>query len=457
MIKLPQLSLFARLYLNIAVAVIISATITFLIIDEMLEQNEIDEFVLYSDYIYSDLLDNGELSPLVRQKSSQPKKLIELLSVSWQLIPMDQRACNKCAFIGRSKNVDVYLNKYDQFIAVYTLSRLDAWLVIMEEHTVIQSDGTGLEIAKDLPIRNSRPDVDDVAPFIILFIILLTIASCIYWPIRRLQKQISRLITLQHSFGAGEMKVRVEEKLSEPLNELANSFNTMATQISNTVEENQIFAQAVPHEIRTPLSRIQLATGLIRHGELSQQQIELLGNIDTYIDDVDDLIGQVVSFTKLNSSEGKSEFDLYLPIELSDFIDSRIKASSCSDKLNIHCDIDSSLSLTTNPAYLRLLLDNLLKNANCYAKSDLFISLKLVDHCIELTIEDDGEGIPEEAFETIFLPFSRLDASRSRKTGGLGLGLAITKSSAKRMNAQLSVQNNQLGGAKFTCRFLSKC
>ena len=82
------------------------------------------------------------------------------------------------------------------------------------------------------------------------------------------------------------------------------------------------------------------------------------------------------------------------------------------------------------------------------------IVVKAIDCAFELSVEDDGPGVPIESQETIFFPFARLDKSRSRKTGGLGLGLAIAKAACKRMNSDLYVQNSQSGGAKFICKFL---
>ena len=114
-----------------------------------------------------------------------------------------------------------------------------------------------------------------------------------------------------------------------------------------------------------------------------------------------------------------------------------------------------SLDITTNPVYLRLLVDNLLKNACIHANTQITISVSTIKGQLELAIEDDGDGIPKESFDTIFMPFSRLDVSRSRKTGGLGLGLAISKAACKRMNSELIVENSQTGGAKFTCRFFN--
>jgi signal transduction histidine kinase len=461
MARLQSLSLFTRLYLSVAIAVIVSGTLSLIVIEKWDSQNEIDEFVFFTDYVYADLLKQGEIKPNnVQQDLDKNAKVIDVLSMSWQIVPIDTPPCDGCELIGRSGKVDVYRNELDQFMAVYTFLKSNTWLFIgdLETETVIFDESEGLVYPEQYSEQYEDEEYevlsfDEIAPMLLLSIVLITIASTIYWPIRALQNQIEKLIKIQHQFGAGDMNIKAEEQLARPLNELASSFNTMASSIKDTVNENQLFAQAVPHEVRTPLSRIQLAAGLLRKSNESKQAIELLDNIDTYIGDINELISQVVAFSRLNSTNEEGEFELYQSIELCGFIESRIKAIKCEEKLRVIRLIDESLEITTNPVYLRLLVDNLLKNASIHAKAQILISLSTIKEQIELTIEDDGEGIPQESFDTIFMPFSRLDVSRSRKTGGLGLGLAISKAACKRMNSELIVDNNKTGGARFTCRF----
>jgi signal transduction histidine kinase len=461
MARLQSLSLFTRLYLSVAIAVIVSGTLSLIVIEKWDSQNEIDEFVFFTDYVYADLLKQGEIKPNnVQQDLDKNAKVIDVLSMSWQIVPIDTPPCDGCELIGRSGKVDVYRNELDQFMAVYTFLKSNTWLFIgdLETETVIFDESEGLVYPEQYSEQYEDEEYevlsfDEIAPMLLLSIVLITIASTIYWPIRALQNQIEKLIKIQHQFGAGDMNIKAEEQLARPLNELASSFNAMASSIKDTVNENQLFAQAVPHEVRTPLSRIQLAAGLLRKSNESKQAIELLDNIDTYIGDINELISQVVAFSRLNSTNEEGEFELYQSIELCGFIESRIKAIKCEEKLRVIRLIDESLEITTNPVYLRLLVDNLLKNASIHAKAQILISLSTIKEQIELTIEDDGEGIPQESFDTIFMPFSRLDVSRSRKTGGLGLGLAISKAACKRMNSELIVENNKTGGARFTCRF----
>lgn len=449
MVKLSSVSLFTRLYISIALAVIFSATITFVIIDYYFIQNDIEEFVNHTDEIYQDLLRDYESSIDKESLSITSYQFdSEEITIQWQPLKTEFK-CLQCEHIGSVGTVEVYTSDVHEFIAVYTLDRFKSKLVIKFSDNKNDADHQPKIIA--------NYDLDDLAPFILLFTVLTSIGFTIYWPVRSMQKQINQLIETQKDFGYGNMKVRSNHKLTKPLNKLADSFNTMADSITNTVNENQIFAQAVPHEVRTPLSRIQLATGLLRQNSENDFQRDLLHNIDTYIDDIDELISQIVEFSKLNNVTRDEDYDYYQTINFVAFIHSRIKALKPNKKLDFSLNVDDKIEITTNPVYLRLLIDNLVKNAMAYAKHEIIISLKLNNNGSTIfSVEDDGPGIPNQDYKTIFMPFSRLDKSRSRKTGGLGLGLAISKAACKKMNGDISVINNHIGGAKFTCTLTKK-
>ncbi|WP_042144523.1 MULTISPECIES: HAMP domain-containing sensor histidine kinase [unclassified Pseudoalteromonas] len=447
MVNMSRVSLFTRLYISIAMAVVISATVTFIVIDDYFIQSDIEEFVKHTDSVYQDLLSAFEAAPNKENQSlSNYQYNSQEIEVHW--LPLSEDfACTTCEYLGSVDSVLIYTSDMYEFIAVYTL----------EEYKLIIKFIDNENDADHQPKIIANYDLDDLAPFILLFTVLTSIGFTIYWPVRSMQKQINQLIQTQKDFGDGNMKVRSNHKLTKPLNKLADSFNTMADSITDTVNENQIFAQAVPHEVRTPLSRIQLATGLLRQNSANYFQHDLLHNIDTYIDDIDELISQMVEFSKLNNVTRDEDYDYYQTINFVAFIHSRVKVLKPNKKLDFSLNVDDNLEITTNPVYLRLLIDNLVKNAMAYAKYEIIISLKLNNNGSTIfSVEDDGPGIPNQDYKTIFIPFSRLDKSRSRKTGGLGLGLAISKAACKKMNGDISVINNHIGGAKFTCILTKK-
>lgn len=451
MVRLHSLSLFSRLYLTIAIAMLFSGTISVIIINKIHVQGSIDAYVSFTDSIYAGLLKDKKIIPNTPLKNlNETVHKVEGHLISWKIIFKEGSPCEGCEYVTNSGEVDVYNNRDNQWFAVYKLPDIQAWLIIFETNIF---PNTELEKSEEKGFF-SELSFHDIEDFTQLMIVFITIAIAIYWPVSVIKRQIEHLIRIQHQFGSGDLTIRANDQFSKPINELATSFNTMANSISNTVNENQVFAQAVPHEVRTPLSRIQLAVGLLSQHNHNKEQKALLNNIDTYIDDINELICQVVDFSKLNSIQDDA-ISLYQTIKIGAFIESRIIATKCEENREVIRKINYSLELTTNPAYLRLLIDNLLKNAAIYSKSKIFISLSVINGYTKLSVEDDGDGILIESIDSIFVPFYRIDVSRSRKTGGLGLGLSIAKAACNRMNSQLTVENIPNGGAKFTCEFFN--
>jgi len=449
--KSSSLSIFTRLYITIAMAMIVSGATSIFFIEKTHQQGVIDEYVSFTqNIIYPDLIEEDVIERLSLQDIGRPANNVDGYLISWLVVQPGVKPCSECKYVGQSNDVEVYKNDIKQFYAVQKLAHIKANLVIFENNIFYNEDEEANETTSILDDFSFH----EIEELTLLLVVFTSVAVSIYWPIRVIQRQIENLIKVQHKFGAGDLATRANYPFTDPISVLAVSFDSMASAISDTVNENQVFAQAVPHEVRTPLSKIQLVVGLLRQNNVDNRQLELLGNIDNYIDDMSVLIDQVVSFSKLNSAANENELSLYHKLDLATFIESRVDATKCNEKLHVVLHLDYSLAIVTNPAYLRLLLDNLLNNARNYAKSKITISLQQMQQEIHLIVQDDGNGVSPEFLENIFIPFSRHDVSRSRVTGGLGLGLAIAKAASKRMNSELSVKNAVTSGAIFTCKFL---
>ena len=418
--RLLSLSFFTRLYLSILAAIIFSFALTQYVVEDIMEQDSLNDFVRDTRYIYSEINQQIEKNNIINvNNSSLEIPFSDDFIIHWLPLDETEPACSNCRFIGNVQGIPTFELEEGRLLAVYIVTKLRAKLIIADRER-----GENIEDESDDEFeRLIGLSAEEVVFVLFILILLLIISLTIYWPLRQLQKQINSLVSTTQTFGTGKLDVRANEQLTKPINTLAHSFNIMANSIADTVKENQIFAQAVPHEVRTPLSRIQLAAGLLRKNNADVNQLALLDNIDTYIDDIDELIGQVVAFSKLNSKQDEDEADFYQTIELKPFISARLQ--TLKPDSNIELDIDESIEITTNPIYLRLLLDNLVKNALSHSKSSVKIVVEAIDCAFELSVEDDGPGVPIESQETIFFPFARLDKSRSRKTGGLGLGLSL--------------------------------
>lgn len=354
---------------------------------------------------------------------------IEKISLLQSLSP-----CQECKYIKTINKVDIYMQENSEHLAVYRLSNAIAAITISEDFydDYVES---GVE--------------NDVILFGTFAFMLFLIGLNLYRPIRKLQIQINHLVETNHAFGKGDLNARVDLKSTPLLHDLSISFNAMAKAITERVDEGEIFAQALPHEVRTPLSRIQLAVGLLKQDTTKNNHIELLDSIDDYVDDMVELSEQITTFSRVSSKHSHYNED-ERPIELAHYIYSRITLYDAYNSIKIDYHVEDELTINTSPICIRLAFDNLLKNMLNHAQSQVQVSIIHLANTIKIIVEDDGPGIPAENYHKIFIPFARLDKSRNRKTGGLGLGLSIAKSAAKRLEGQIIVSKSQLGGAKFT-------
>ena len=108
-----------------------------------------------------------------------------------------------------------------------------------------------------------------------------------------------------------------------------------------------------------------------------------------------------------------------------------------------------SIAVLAAPRFLRRVLDNLLSNASRYAKTQVALRCVVTEERIQVMVDDDGPGIPEDKRHEVFRPFVRLDASRNRHSGGFGLGLSIADRITRQHDGMLSVHESPEGGARF--------
>ena len=112
-------------------------------------------------------------------------------------------------------------------------------------------------------------------------------------------------------------------------------------------------------------------------------------------------------------------------------------------------DATEHLSCCCDAEAIARILDNLVRNATRYAKREIEVQIALNGAQVQLSVNDDGPGIPKESWQSIFDPFVRLDKSRDRKSGGIGLGLAIVKRYIELHKGTVCIEESPAGGARF--------
>lgn len=347
----------------------------------------------------------------------------------------EQPLCVHCTMLVSSRGVRVYIDDDDLLMMASPIPNANYHLVFKEI---------------DDPYNQTMPWYKDKEiHFMISLFLTMSIALglLIYLPLYRVNKRVNRLIKTQERFGQGELSVRAESYHISPIKEIANSFNEMAEDIERRVKQNQIFSQAIPHEVRTPLSKIQMACDLARR-EDCPNRAQLFNDIDDYIEDISDLTSDILKLSRLNQDTGDKADEKVVPLRK--LCQCRLDMMASSNTKLIVADDVVGDELLLSPALAKLVLDNLIKNADRYGNGLVEVTLHEYPTCWTIDVEDNGHGIPEDKRQEIFVAFSRLDKSRNANDGGFGLGLAIANNAARKLEWTISVDDSHLGGARFT-------
>ncbi|NOH34453.1 sensor histidine kinase [Vibrio chagasii] len=435
--KLRSVSMFARLYLGIVTGM--STTIfLFLHLGEgHMRRTEIETFLndgLYfvEQYIQHRDKEDSLYKELDRTGHQQFFIFNLRLLENWSGEP----PCQRCELHTILNGVPIYLSENNLYSAVYQLPNSKFSFAFCEVGDFFSPEIEWYE--------------DSERHFLLglLLAVIIAIGASVYLPVRGFQERIESLVEKQKQFGKGKLSTRSETEYIHPVSELASSFNCMAEEIESKVKESHIFAQAIPHEVRTPLSRIQLATDILRRGAPEQHQA-LFDDIDTYVDDINELTSEIIMLSKLNVMDN-SFFELVkVRASLLEYCLDRIRYSEL-DNVTFESKVNQDSTIKCDCSMARLVFDNILKNAGNYTKDHVWLTLDENSESWLVVVEDNGPGIPEERRDEVFVPFSRLDSSRSASTGGFGLGLAIANSAAKKLGWSIKIDSSSHGGAKFT-------
>ena len=284
---------------------------------------------------------------------------------------------------------------------------------------------------------------------IIVILALLTFLCIIpYW---RQLKTISNAAT---AFGNGQFHIRADIPNFSNLAPLALAFNTMAERIGQLINSHKELTNAVSHELRTPLSRLRFGLEMMEISEDREKRSLYVRELQTDVLELEDLVNELLTFARFDREKPELHFGMH---HLEPFLYQVITESIADDRAlrcHLHCRLDAASSHARfEPKYMARALGNLLQNAARYADSEICVVVERNGQECCLHIDDDGPGIAEADREKIFKPFTRLDVSRNRSSGGFGLGLAIVEKILKWHNGRVSASAAPSGGARLTVRW----
>jgi two-component system, OmpR family, sensor kinase len=250
---------------------------------------------------------------------------------------------------------------------------------------------------------------------------------------RHLARPLQKVVDAAERFGRGDLSIRTRTDRRDEIGAVGRAFDEMADRVSRLVGSQQELMANVSHELQTPLSRIRVAVDLMSEGDASRAE-EMLTEITQDLEELDALIDDVMTLARLDLFRAGSPA-LRHRLQRERVSLGELLTRSCDRFRSLHSshvvarDIPTLPAIEADPVLLRRAFDNVLDNARKYSPGRMTIRLtaRPGPDSTAITIEDYGIGIAAGDLDKIFTPFFRADRSRSRATGGVGLGLALTR------------------------------
>ena len=288
-------------------------------------------------------------------------------------------------------------------------------------------------------------------PIILILLILLITSPLLWWFTRMLTKPISRLQEAANSVALGNFKIDKSLVINGPLElrQVGQSFNRMATSIDQLISNQQTLLSSISHELKTPLTRLQLATALVRH---ECGETDSVKRIEREIGRMDKMISELLLLSRYQMNSQVERDIFYANTLWTDIInDAKFEAEQRGITFLTNIRLPkNALQLNGNFRLLESAVENIVTNALKYTKDKIELHIFIQEEFLRIRIDDNGSGVHPDEFEKIFKPFYRVDETRTRTTGGTGLGLAIVSNVIKEHQGKVWAEKSPMGGLAVT-------
>jgi two-component system, OmpR family, sensor histidine kinase RstB len=234
---------------------------------------------------------------------------------------------------------------------------------------------------------------------------------------------------------------------SGTLKELAYSFDSMSSHIQRLLKVQREMINAISHELRTPIARLRFGLEVMKD-EVEDDVAKTIEALEGDVEELNTLVDEVLTYGKLEAGSLALNFK---ELSISQLVGDILQHNHLLlQHLDVEVNIDETDLVLADEHHLSRALQNLILNASKYAAGKIVITFSHDEERWQLDIEDDGPGIAFEDRDKVFIPFQRLDNSRTRASGGYGLGLAIVQRIAFWHGGAVLIDASESGGAKFS-------
>lgn len=285
------------------------------------------------------------------------------------------------------------------------------------------------------------------------FVLLVTVAASTLIA-RQIAVPVRKLTATSEQIAAGRLDERVSPAGPDEVYRLGVAFNRMALRVQEMIAQQRAFVDNAAHELRSPLTSIRLRIEMLQtHGkndaELAQRY---LGQMEREVGYLQRLVDHLLMLASVENTERAAPM---APLDLARILyDVTDELSEVAQRagLTLQVDIPDHLPIIeANADQMSMMMRNLMDNAIKYTQRSgtITLSAKSARDEIEIEVTDTGIGIPVDALPHIFGRFYRVDAARSRKTGGAGLGLSLVRAIAEAHGGRVDVHSHVNEGSRF--------
>ncbi|MGA7540682.1 MAG: ATP-binding protein [Steroidobacteraceae bacterium] len=327
---------------------------------------------------------------------------------------------------------------------------------------LVSPDGTTYHVIvgplHEHPLLFGELQLPAVAAATLAIALLVSTVICFFLT-RHLVGPIDRLRQATRQMAAGNLSVRMLPSFKgrqDDLALLAADFDAMAERVQILLESKQQLLRDVSHELRSPLTRLQLALSLARRPDAAVER--QLTRIAAEADRLEQLIARILKLVRLERPASAFQG---IPVAVDKLLetiaeDVAIEAEARSCTVTLHAEV--GLQVAGDPELLRSAFENVIRNAVRYSAPGSVVEVRGsrsapregspagAEEAIEVTVRDHGPGVPEKDLKLIFEPFYRVDAARDRAGGGDGLGLAIAARAIAVHRGSIEAHNAREGG-----------
>lgn len=275
-----------------------------------------------------------------------------------------------------------------------------------------------------------------------IFILWLVVATLVLTAIslafiRNQVRAIERLAKAADAFGRG-IELPFRPHGAREVRQAASAFLAMKARIQRHVDQRTTLLAAVSHDLRTPLTRLALELALSEPGPRIEAMKGDVAEMEHMIDDY-------LAFARGEGGEAVERIDIGALL-------TEVGAQASRAGAEVKVEAEPDLAAGVRPNALRRALSNLIMNAALHARRIELVGRRGQGGGIEIIVDDDGPGIPEDRYEEALAPFGRLEGSRSQNTKGVGLGLAIARDIIRGHGGDLTLARSPLGGLRALVR-----